>query len=57
MAEKKSSIIIGNARFTVIAPECVRLEYSENRRFIDIPSMFAINRNGVPSVANWIYLD
>jgi len=35
----------GSARFTVIAPECVRIEHSATGRFIDAPSMFATERN------------
>ncbi|MCZ6695481.1 MAG: alpha-xylosidase, partial [Acidobacteria bacterium] len=34
----------GKARFTVIAPECIRIEYSENGEFVDARSMFAVNR-------------
>src|SRR4051812_13700174 len=40
-----SQIILGKARFTVITPECIRMEYSENSRFEDSPTLFAINRN------------
>jgi alpha-glucosidase (family GH31 glycosyl hydrolase) len=41
-----SSVIIkGSARFTVIAPECIRIEYSENNKFIDNRTLFAENRN------------
>lgn len=38
-------ITLGKARFTVITPNLVRLEYSENGKFIDSPSIFAINRS------------
>lgn len=39
-------IIVGeNARFTIITPECIRLEFSPNGKFIDYPSLFAINRD------------
>ncbi|MBN1901529.1 DUF5110 domain-containing protein [Candidatus Sumerlaeota bacterium] len=34
-----------NARFTIITPQCVRMEYHEKREFIDDPSLFAINRS------------
>ncbi len=34
----------GHARFTVITPVCIRLEYDPQRRFIDAPSLFAVNR-------------
>ncbi|MBU1048034.1 MAG: DUF5110 domain-containing protein [Candidatus Omnitrophica bacterium] len=35
---------MGEARFTVIAPECIRMEYSKTAKFIDARSTFAINR-------------
>ncbi len=35
---------LGNARFTIITPNCIRMEYSENANFIDAPSWFAVNR-------------
>ncbi|HKQ97185.1 MAG TPA: TIM-barrel domain-containing protein, partial [Candidatus Polarisedimenticolia bacterium] len=34
----------GHARFTVITPECIRIEYSAEDRFIDAPSMLAADR-------------
>ena len=34
----------GKARFTVIAPECIRIEYSGTGEFVDARSMFAVNR-------------
>src|SRR5689334_9761468 len=40
-----SQITVGKARFTVIAPECIRLEYSENGNFEDSPTLFAVNRS------------
>jgi alpha-glucosidase (family GH31 glycosyl hydrolase) len=44
---KQSSGIIElpNARFTVISPICIRMEYSESGEFINKPSWFAINRD------------
>ncbi len=33
------------ARFTVLSPGCMRLEYSSNGKFIDERSLFAVNRN------------
>jgi len=40
-----SSIIFGkHARFTVITPECIRLEYSPEGVFLDMPTLFAANR-------------
>jgi alpha-glucosidase (family GH31 glycosyl hydrolase) len=37
-------IVAGNARFTVVTPLCIRLEYSANSRFVDEPSLFAAER-------------
>lgn len=37
-------VTLGQARFTVIAPECIRLEYHAQGAFIDAPSLFAIER-------------
>ncbi len=37
-------VVVGSARFTVITPQCVRLEYSPNAAFVDAPSLFAANR-------------
>jgi alpha-glucosidase (family GH31 glycosyl hydrolase) len=37
--------IAHKARFTVITPGCVRMEYSETGRFINEPTLFAYNRN------------
>ena len=41
----QSQVVVSNARFTVIAPECIRLEYSERDTFIDAKSLFAVNRD------------
>ncbi len=35
---------MGQARFTVLAPECIRIEYSTKSLFIDDPSLFAMER-------------
>lgn len=40
----QSIIRVGNARFTVIAPECIRMEYSSTGKFVDAPSYVAVNR-------------
>ena len=37
-------IVVGSARFTVITPQCVRLEYAPGGAFVDAPSLFAANR-------------
>ncbi len=44
-AETDHIVTVGNARFTVIAPECVRLEYSASAKFTDEPSLFAVDRS------------
>jgi len=38
-------IVDGNARFTVVTPECIRLEYASNGKFVDDPSLFAADRS------------
>ncbi len=43
-AETNHGVVVGKARFTVIAPECIRLEYSPSAKFTDAPSLFAIER-------------
>lgn len=43
-SEGKSRITIGNARFTVITPECIRIESSPSGKFVDAESTFAVNR-------------
>lgn len=40
-----AKVIVGKARFTVLTPECVRLEYSENGKFVDAKSLFAVHRD------------
>ena len=37
-------VIVGSARFTVITPNCIRLEYAPKGSFVDAPSLFAANR-------------
>ncbi len=44
LPQEKNPIIIGKARFTVVAPECIRMEYSNSGKFIDARSLFAVNR-------------
>ena len=43
-AEADHIIVHGKARFTIIAPELIRMEYSETGAFVDAPSMFAADR-------------
>ena len=45
-AESADAVIEeGSARFTVIAAECIRIEYSRDGKFTDRPSYFAVNRD------------
>ena len=37
-------VVVGSARFTVITPQCIRLEYAPDGAFVDAPSLFAANR-------------
>ncbi|RYG75555.1 alpha-xylosidase, partial [bacterium] len=43
-AAPKDPIVIGNARFTVVTPNCIRIEQAQSGKFIDAPSLFAVNR-------------
>lgn len=38
-------VIVGDARFTVETPLCIRMEYSGNGKFVDQKSLFAVNRD------------
>ena len=40
--------IVGQARFQVITPSLIRLEYAEDGKFEDRPTMLAFNRSVVP---------
>ncbi|PWN68986.1 alpha-xylosidase [Chryseobacterium phosphatilyticum] len=42
---KSNPLILGNARFSIISPELIRMEYAFNGKFVDDPSLFAVNRN------------
>ena len=44
-AAPANTLIIGPARFTVITPHCIRLEYAPSGKFVDAPSLFAVERN------------
>ena len=41
----RAQTVFGAARFTVISPEAIRLEYQAGGRFIDDPSLFAVDRS------------
>ncbi len=45
LASQNGVIVVGKARFTVIAPELVRMEYSKDGKFLDEPTLFAVNRS------------
>ncbi|MCC8146697.1 MAG: DUF5110 domain-containing protein [Bacteroidales bacterium] len=45
ISKGNNPVVIGNARFTFITPDLVRLEYAENARFVDELTLFAQNRN------------
>ncbi len=51
MGNAASQITLDKARFTVISPQCIRLEYSPSGEFIDAPSYFAYNRKARYSAA------
>src|SRR5664279_5437967 len=44
-AEPKNSVIRGSARFEVLSANVVRMEYSRDRKFVDVPSVAVQNRN------------
>ncbi len=44
IAPVSNPIVVGSARFSVLTPNCIRLEYARDGKFIDAPSLFAINR-------------
>lgn len=40
-------VFTNGARFTVITPECIRMEFSPQQAFVDQPTLFARNRTAV----------
>ncbi len=44
-APARAQNALGAARFTVIAPELIRLEYQADGKFVDEPSLFAVDRS------------
>lgn len=44
-APQAGQVTVGKARFTVISPLCIRLEYAPHNGFVDAPTLFAINRS------------
>jgi alpha-glucosidase len=45
VADPKATVVIGNARFTVLTPELIRLEWAADRKFEDHASFVFINRH------------
>ncbi len=45
VANPKAVIVSGNARFTILTSQLIRMEYSENGKFEDKASLVFINRN------------
>ena len=43
-AAPQNPVVVGNARFSVLTPNCIRIEYEKSGRFVDLPSLFAVNR-------------
>lgn len=44
-AQTTSMVIEGNARFSILTPHVIRLEYDSKRKFVNDPSFVVINRN------------
>src|SRR5262245_1924061 len=40
----EGQFVVGSARFTVITPTLIRMEYDERQYFVDEPSYFAVER-------------
>ena len=50
VANAKAVVTCGNARFTVLTPEMIRIEYSETAQFEDRATFTIVNRNlDIPS--------
>jgi hypothetical protein len=43
-AETAGTAVAGKARFTVITPNLIRMEYAQDGKFLDLPSWFAVKR-------------
>lgn len=43
----QNPIVLGNKRITVITPTLLRLEYSQNQKFLDLPTLFARERGNI----------
>lgn len=54
---RKTPVVLGNARFTVYAPGCVRMEYSYGGNFSDGPSLLIGRSLPRPQAAEWNMTD
>ena len=43
-ADEKAQVVVGNARFTVLTPQMIRMEWSEDGKFEDRASLTFVNR-------------
>ena len=43
-ADEKAQVVVGNARFTVLTPQMIRMEWAENGVFEDRASLTFVNR-------------
>jgi hypothetical protein len=48
LADPANIVLAENARFTVLGPTLIRLEWSASKAFEDRPSFFAVQRNAAP---------
>ena len=44
IADPKAVVLDGHARFTILTPELIRMEWSRDAKFVDSPSLVFINR-------------
>ncbi len=44
-SNNQSTLVFGNARFTILTSQLIRIEWSENGKFEDLASLVFINRN------------
>jgi hypothetical protein len=49
--------VLGNARFTVVTPNLIRMEYAPDGKFVDLPSWFAVDRRTRDASARITALD
>jgi alpha-glucosidase (family GH31 glycosyl hydrolase) len=45
IARKGAMVVVGNARFTILTPEMIRMEWDSTGQFTDQATLFVINRN------------